>query len=80
MNKCKWLINFVCILCVVIGIAFEIDVGIKVIPTPGHTADDVSVVVKTEDLGIVVIAGKISCRLYFIILMTYKIQFCLSMI
>ena len=73
MNKCKWLINFICISCVVIGIAFEIDAGVKVIPTPGHTADDVSVVVKTEDLGIVVIAGKISCRLYFIILMTGKI-------
>jgi hypothetical protein len=47
----------------VLGIPFEIGGGIQVMPTPGHTADDVSVVVKTEDLGTVVIAGKMSCRL-----------------
>ncbi|XP_046655737.1 metallo-beta-lactamase domain-containing protein 1-like isoform X2 [Daphnia pulicaria] len=41
------------------GLPFEIDEGITVIPTPGHTADDVSVVIKTEDMGTVVIAGDI---------------------
>jgi len=45
------------------GLPFNIDEGITVIPTPGHTADDVSVVIKTEDLGIVVIAGKIAYKL-----------------
>jgi glyoxylase-like metal-dependent hydrolase (beta-lactamase superfamily II) len=43
-----------------VGLPFEIDEGITVIPTPGHTADDVSVVIKnSEDMGTVVIAGKI---------------------
>ncbi|EFX70447.1 hypothetical protein DAPPUDRAFT_61331 [Daphnia pulex] len=41
------------------GLPFEIGEGITVIPTPGHTADDVSVVIKTEDMGTVVIAGDI---------------------
>lgn len=36
---------------------FQIDEGIQVIATPGHTADDISVVVQTENLGTVVIAG-----------------------
>jgi len=41
------------------GIPYEIADGIKVIPTPGHTADDVSVVVESQELGTVVIAGDI---------------------
>ncbi|KAI9553573.1 hypothetical protein GHT06_021491 [Daphnia sinensis] len=40
-------------------IPFDISEGIQVIPTPGHTADDVSVIVNTENLGTVVIAGDI---------------------
>lgn len=39
------------------GTPFKIADGIEVIPTPGHTADDVSVFVKTENLGTVVVAG-----------------------
>jgi len=46
--------------CLLIGIPYEIADGIKVIPTPGHTADDVSVVVESQELGTVVIAGKLS--------------------
>ncbi|XP_042240850.1 metallo-beta-lactamase domain-containing protein 1-like [Homarus americanus] len=39
------------------GEAFKIDDSLQVIPTPGHTSADVSVVVKTKDLGTVVVAG-----------------------
>ncbi len=55
----KQFINLTYTKCV--GLPFQIDEGITVIPTPGHTADDVSVVIKTEDMGTVVIAGKIAC-------------------
>ncbi|XP_052783046.1 metallo-beta-lactamase domain-containing protein 1-like [Mya arenaria] len=37
--------------------AYEIDKGVEVIATPGHTGSDVSVKVNTEDYGVVVIAG-----------------------
>ncbi|WAR28100.1 MBLC1-like protein, partial [Mya arenaria] len=36
--------------------AYEIDKGVEVIATPGHTGSDVSVKVNTEDYGVVVIA------------------------
>lgn len=39
------------------GESYKIDDHLQIIPTPGHTTADVSVVVKTEDLGTVVIAG-----------------------
>ncbi|XP_045592201.2 metallo-beta-lactamase domain-containing protein 1 [Procambarus clarkii] len=39
------------------GEPFKIDEALQVIPTPGHTSADVSVVVETQDLGTVVIAG-----------------------
>jgi len=40
------------------GVPYRIDEGLNVIPTPGHTLSDVSVVVKNaKDLGCVVIAG-----------------------
>lgn len=41
------------------------------IPTPGHTADDVSVVVNTQELGTVVIAGKLSDYYLFHSLLSY---------
>ena len=40
------------------GEEFFLNDDVKVIPSPGHTVDDVSVVVQTQDLGTVVIAGK----------------------
>ena len=40
-----------------LGVPYKIAEGIEVIPTPGHTADDVSVVVSARGLGTVVIAG-----------------------
>lgn len=46
--------------CYYTGIPFEIGEGIQVIATPGHTADDVSVVVQTKDLGTVVVAGNLN--------------------
>ncbi|KAK3727316.1 hypothetical protein RRG08_049939 [Elysia crispata] len=39
------------------GIPYEIDEEIEVWPTPGHTSEDVSVVVKCTNLGTVVVAG-----------------------
>lgn len=39
------------------GIPYEIDDDIEVIPTPGHTGSDVSVVVRNTDLGTVAITG-----------------------
>ena len=39
------------------GEPYKIDDKMQVIPTPGHTTADVSVVVKTDDLGTVIIAG-----------------------
>ncbi|XP_019645509.1 PREDICTED: metallo-beta-lactamase domain-containing protein 1-like isoform X1 [Branchiostoma belcheri] len=39
------------------GAAYTIDEQVSVIPTPGHTGADVSVVVKTATQGTVVIAG-----------------------
>nr|CAD7195144.1 unnamed protein product [Timema douglasi]CAD7396707.1 unnamed protein product [Timema poppensis] len=36
---------------------YIIDDGVVVIPTPGHTLDHVSVLVRTSDLGTVVVAG-----------------------
>lgn len=39
------------------GEPFKVDDALQVIPTPGHTTADVSVVVKTADQGKVVIAG-----------------------
>ena len=53
------------------GIPYEIADGITVIPTPGHTADDVSVVVNTQELGTVVIAGKLSDYYLFHSLLSY---------
>ena len=46
------------IIYVYIGEPFQVSNGVKILPTPGHTADDISVVVETRDLGTVVIAGK----------------------
>lgn len=39
------------------GVSYEISEGIEVVPTPGHTLSDVSVVVKLTPLGTVVISG-----------------------
>ncbi len=39
------------------GVPYKIAEGVEVIATPGHTADDVSVVVRTADQGVVVVAG-----------------------
>lgn len=39
------------------GEPFKVDDNLQIIPTPGHTTADVSVIVKTADLGTVVIAG-----------------------
>ncbi|XP_037784683.1 metallo-beta-lactamase domain-containing protein 1-like [Penaeus monodon] len=39
------------------GEPFKIDDSLQVIPTPGHTSADVSVVVKTTEFGTVVVAG-----------------------
>ena len=39
------------------GEAYKIDDSLQVIPTPGHTTADVSVVVNTAHQGTVVIAG-----------------------
>ncbi|RUS77527.1 hypothetical protein EGW08_014711 [Elysia chlorotica] len=39
------------------GIPYEIDEEVEVWPTPGHTSEDVSVVVKHTNLGTVVVAG-----------------------
>lgn len=41
-----------------LGTAYEIDENLKIIPTPGHTLSDVSVVVKNvENFGTIVVAG-----------------------
>lgn len=39
------------------GIPYEIDEEVEIWPTPGHTSEDVSVVVKSTNLGTVVVAG-----------------------
>lgn len=39
------------------GKEFAIDSDLKVVPTPGHTLQDVSVIVKTGDKGTVVVTG-----------------------
>lgn len=39
------------------GIEYKVDDFVKVIPTPGHTLQDVSVVVETQNMGVVVVAG-----------------------
>ncbi|KAK3858913.1 hypothetical protein Pcinc_034931 [Petrolisthes cinctipes] len=39
------------------GEPYKIDDFLQIIPTPGHTTADISVVVRTGDLGTVVIAG-----------------------
>ncbi|XP_071531846.1 metallo-beta-lactamase domain-containing protein 1 [Panulirus ornatus] len=39
------------------GEPFKIDDCLQIIPTPGHTSADVSVVIKTQDLGTVVVSG-----------------------
>lgn len=39
------------------GEPFVIDKDVTVIPTPGHTSSDVSVIVQTDDRGIIAIAG-----------------------
>lgn len=40
------------------GVDYIISPGIKIIPTPGHSEADVSVVVETANMGTVVIAGQ----------------------
>ncbi|KAK7085575.1 hypothetical protein SK128_027780 [Halocaridina rubra] len=39
------------------GEPYTLDDSLQIVPTPGHTTADVSVIVKTSDLGTVVIAG-----------------------
>ncbi|XP_076045412.1 metallo-beta-lactamase domain-containing protein 1-like isoform X2 [Oratosquilla oratoria] len=39
------------------GEPYKIDKNVEVLPTPGHTTADVSVVVRTQDMGTVVVAG-----------------------
>ena len=39
------------------GIPFVLDKQVEVIPTPGHTGSDVSVIVKDTAIGTIVIAG-----------------------
>lgn len=39
------------------GGKYTIDDDVEVIPTPGHTLQHVSVIVKTENMGVVAIAG-----------------------
>ena len=39
------------------GIPFVLDDQVEVVPTPGHTGSDVSVIVKDTPIGTVVIAG-----------------------
>ncbi|XP_076045120.1 metallo-beta-lactamase domain-containing protein 1-like isoform X3 [Oratosquilla oratoria] len=40
------------------GEPYKIDENVEVLPTPGHTTADVSVVVRTQDMGTVVVAGE----------------------
>ncbi|XP_069678182.1 metallo-beta-lactamase domain-containing protein 1 isoform X1 [Periplaneta americana] len=39
------------------GEEYIIDKDLKVIPTPGHTSTDVSVIVNTKDMGVIAITG-----------------------
>jgi len=39
------------------GEPFIIDEDVKVVPTPGHTLADVSVLVNTKDKGLVAVTG-----------------------
>jgi len=39
------------------GEPFIIDEAVKVVPTPGHTLGDVSVLVNTKDKGLVAVTG-----------------------
>ena len=39
------------------GEPFIIDEDVKVVPTPGHTLTDVSVLVNTKDKGLVAVTG-----------------------
>jgi glyoxylase-like metal-dependent hydrolase (beta-lactamase superfamily II) len=40
-----------------LGEPFIIDEDVKVVPTPGHTLTDVSVLVNTKDKGLVAVTG-----------------------
>lgn len=42
----------------IVGEEFGINSSVKVIPTPGHTLSDVTVLVKNKDNEIVAITGK----------------------
>lgn len=53
-----------------------IDEFVKVIATPGHTLSDVSVIVKTEDLGLVAVTGMLfDCSVMKYISRFLKIQY-----
>jgi glyoxylase-like metal-dependent hydrolase (beta-lactamase superfamily II) len=39
------------------GIPYEIDDDVEVVPTPGHTGADISVIVSNTELGTVAVAG-----------------------
>lgn len=41
----------------IVGEEYIIDEDVSVVPTPGHTSDDVSVLVKSRQYGIVAVAG-----------------------
>ena len=47
------------------GEKYIIDEGVKVVATPGHTGDDISVVVQNTTNGTVLVAGKFS-QSYFL--------------
>ena len=39
------------------GVAYVLDEHTEVLPTPGHTGSDISVVVRNTPIGTVVVAG-----------------------
>jgi len=41
-----------------LGEPYIVDEDIKIVPTPGHTNADVTVLVRTVNLGIVAVVGK----------------------
>ena len=49
--------TYILLLSCMQGIPYEIDDDVEVLPTPGHTSEDVSVLVKSTNLGTVVVAG-----------------------